>query len=84
MVVKVEKVDEIEKDVQEYHSDSDPEFEPVNKKQRGIQNVRTKVQKPIKAHICKACNKSFNFASRLKQHLINTACGRAPETQLDY
>ena len=121
---KLEKV-ALEDNVQEYHSDSDPEFGPVNKKQRRTQKVGTKVQKcphctfetdrpsafkihtnsfkicsecheifcgkrstqnlkshlkshkPKKVFVCEICNKSFQFASALKTHVIRSSCGSA-------
>ena len=126
--VKVEPY--VQDHVQEYHSDSDSEFQPVNKKQKRTQSIRTNEEtkvfkcehcdfestnpgafknhtnslkicesclkvfcgkrsvqnlkshqrehnfKPKKPHICIHCNKPFQYASTLKQHLIRSPCGR--------
>ena len=129
-LMKVEVERYVQDHVQEYHSDSDSEFQPVNKKQKRTQSIRTNEEtkvfkcehcdyestnpgafknhtnslkicesclkvfcgkrsvqnlkshqrehnfKPKKPHICIHCNKPFQYASTLKQHLIRSPCGR--------
>ena len=49
---------------------------------RSVQNLKshqkTHIHKPKNAHICDICNKPFQYASDLKQHLNRSACGRKP------
>ena len=64
MKVEVERY--VQDHVQEYHSDSDSEFQPVNKKQKRTQSIRTNEE--TKVFKCEHCDFESTNPGAFKNH----------------